>query len=230
MSLRARLARALRRTLASAVGSGLVLLVRFLTAARVNWDGIEPVPRQRVYFANHSSNADFPLIWTVLPPPLRRRTRPVAASDYWLKSKLRAFMIIDVFNAVPINRDAAHRDPDEDPVARMLAALNAGDSLIIFPEGGRNMGPEKALPFKSGLYHLAKARPDVDLVPVWVENINSLLPKGEVIPLPVIVTVTFGAPIHLTPGESKDAFLARAREALIALSAGNRPDEPEPAP
>jgi len=186
-----------------------------MTAPRAIWQGIEPVPHQRVYFANHSSNGDFVLLWTVLPAPLRRKTRPVAALDYWLKSPLRAFIGREVFNAVLIDRRPEARS--EDPVTQMVTALDQGASLIIFPEGQRNSSDAQLLPFKSGLFHLAKTRPEVDLVPVWIANLNKVMPKGEVIPLPLICTVTFGAPLHLAADEAKDAFLARASQALLAL-------------
>ena len=198
-------------------GHGLVLFVRMLTAPRAIWDGIEPIPRKRVYFANHTSNADFPVVWSVLPAFLRSRTRPVAASDYWLKNRLRAFFGRDVLNAVLINRDRDSRDAEEDPVSRMIAALDEGSSLIIFPEGLRNLTEDPLLEFKTGLYHLARARPDVDFVPTWIDNLNSVLPKGEVVPVPLICTVTFGRPIHIAPGEDRQIFLERAHAALVAL-------------
>lgn len=208
----------LRRLFALIGGNALVLVVRVLTAPRAIWLGVEPIPRKRVYFANHTSNADFPVIWATLPAFLRAQTRPVAASDYWLRNRLRAFFGRDVLNAVLINRDRDNRDAQEDPVALMVAALDSGASLILFPEGIRNLTEDPVLPFKSGLYHIAKARPDIDLVPTWIENMNSVLPKGEVVPVPLICTVTFGAPIHLGPGEERDAFLARARATLAALA------------
>lgn len=186
-----------------------------MTAPRAIWQGIEPIPVQRVYYANHSSNGDFVLLWTVLPAPLRRRTRPVAALDYWLTSPVRAFIGREVFDAVLIDRRPEARS--EDPVAQMVAALDQGSSLILFPEGKRNSSDEALLPFKSGLYHLAKARPEVDLVPVWIANLNKVMPKGEVIPVPLICTLTFGAPLHLAGGEGKETFLTRAAQALRAL-------------
>lgn len=201
---------------ARAVGAGIVMFARLVTAPRAIWAGVDPAPRQRVYFANHTSNADFVLLWAVLPPALRARTRPVAAADYWLKSKLRAFAGRDVFRAVLIDRRPETRA--DDPVELMTAALDGGDSLIIFPEGLRNMGPEQLLPFKTGLFHVATKRPEVDLVPVWLDNLNSVMPKGEIVPLPLLCTVTYGAPIHLEPGEEKAAFLARAHAALLALA------------
>jgi 1-acyl-sn-glycerol-3-phosphate acyltransferase len=205
----------LRAFAARLTGQAISTFARFITAPRAIWQGIEPVPAQRVYFANHSSNGDFVLLWTALPLPLRRRTRPVAALDYWLTSPLRAFIGREVFNAVLIDRRPEART--EDPVAQMAAALDQGASLIIFPEGQRNSSDAPLLPFKSGLYHLAKACPGVDLVPVWIANLNRVMPKGEVIPVPLICTLTFGAPLHLTDDEPKEAFLARATGSLLAL-------------
>lgn len=206
---------ALRAFAARLTGQAISTFARFITAPRAVWQGIEPVPIQRVYFANHSSNGDFVLLWTTLPAPLRRRTRPVAALDYWLTSPLRAFIGREVFNAVLIDRRPEART--EDPVAQMVSALDQGSSLILFPEGQRNSSDATLLPFKSGLYHLAKARPGVDLVPVWIANLNRVMPKGEVIPVPLICTLTFGAPLHLVTDETKDAFLARATSALLSL-------------
>ncbi|HHH89645.1 MAG TPA: 1-acyl-sn-glycerol-3-phosphate acyltransferase [Aliiroseovarius sp.] len=216
MGVFGKLRAALYGAVAHLVGNAIALFTRLLTAARVNWVGIEPTQRQRVYFANHTSNADFVLIWTVLPAALRARTRPVAAADYWLRSKIRAFAGRDVFRAVLIDRNPETRTAD--PVELMVGALDAGASLILFPEGKRNMGPDRLLPFKTGLYHLARARPEVDLVPTWLENLNHVMPKGEVVPIPLICSVSFGAPLHLAPGEGKAAFLARAHAALLALA------------
>jgi 1-acyl-sn-glycerol-3-phosphate acyltransferase len=210
------------RFLAGLMAMAIELTARLVTAVRAIWDGVDPVPAKRVYFANHTSNGDFVLIWTVLPPQMRKRTRPVAAADYWLTSKLRAFIGREVFNAVLIDRNPDTRT--EDPVAQMATALDAGQSLILFPEGTRNTGDTPLLPFKSGLFHLATQRPDVDLVPVWIENLNRVLPKGEIIPIPLICTVRFGSPVRIEPDEKKEAFLARAHGALLAL------DETEAAP
>ena len=209
---------ALRAFAARVTGQAISTFARFITAPRAIWQGIEPVQHQRVYFANHSSNGDFVLLWTALPLPLRRQTRPVAALDYWLTSALRAFIGREVFNAVLIDRRAEART--EDPVTQMAQALDQGSSLILFPEGQRNSSEAPLLPFKSGLYHLAKARPRVDLVPVWIANLNRVMPKGEVIPVPLICTLTFGPPLHVAEDETKDAFLARATQALLSLKPG----------
>lgn len=212
----------LRKFAAKALGEALVLTARFITAVRGIWAGIEPDATQRVYFANHTSNGDFMLIWTVLPPRIRKLTRPVAAADYWLKNPLRAFVGKDVLDAVLIERRPDKRDEDEDPVGQIIEAIDGGASLIIFPEGRRNEGEDLLLPFKTGIWHIAKARPKVDLVPVWIENMNQVMPRGEILPIPLICTVTFGAPIRIKSRESKDKFLGRASEALSALAEAER--------
>ena len=204
----------LRSFAARITGHCIRLFARAITAVRADWQGIAPIPRQRVYYSNHTSNADMPMIWSVLPAALRRDVRPVAAADYWLKTKLRAFIGPEVFNCVLIDR---RPEVNDKPMDKILAALDDGSSLIIFPEGNRNMGADDLLPFKAGLYNMGLARPDVDLVPTWVANLNTIMPKGEIIPLPLICTVTFGAPIHVQPGETKDKFLSRAAKALSDL-------------
>jgi 1-acyl-sn-glycerol-3-phosphate acyltransferase len=207
------------RLIEAGCATAIAGFARLVTGVRGEWRGCAPDPRPRVYFANHRSHADFVLIWTVLPAPLRRLTRPVAAADYWLKGRLRRFIGEGVFRAVLIDRNPETREVD--PVAVMAAALDQKHSLILFPEGTRNTSDEPALPFRSGLYHLAKLRPDVELVPVWIENLNRVMPKGEFVPIPLLCTVTFGAPIALGTAEEKAAFLDRSRQALVALAPAN---------
>lgn len=209
-----------RLATAAVAAQAIVMVARLVTAVRGIWYGAGLSGVQRVYFANHASHGDFILIWTVLPKRLRRRTRPVAGADYWLKTKARAFIGRDVFRAVLIERDPGRRL--EDPVQQMARALDERSSLILFPEGTRNTGDEPLLPFRTGLYHLARARPGIEMVPVWIANLNRVMPKGEFLPIPLICTVTFGAPIHVGEAEEKDAFLTRARDALLALAPNGR--------
>jgi 1-acyl-sn-glycerol-3-phosphate acyltransferase len=199
--------------LAKLTGLLLLALVRLLTGAQARWVGCPPKAEQRIYFANHQSHADLVMIWAALPAELRAITRPIAARDYWTKTRFRQWITTEVFHAVYVERE---RRGDEDPLTPLIQALASGDSLILFPEGTRGHGEEPQA-FKAGLYNLALKFPEVVLVPAWIANVQRLMPKGEVVPVPVLCSVSFGAPIRLEPGEDRHAFLARARQAVMAL-------------
>ena len=199
--------------LPEAAGLFLVGLARLITGAQGHWYGCPPKAEQRIYFANHQSHFDGLLIWAAQPHELRAQTRLIAARDYWTASPLKRWITTDILNAVYVSR---LRTQDEDPLEPLMEALRNGDSLVIFPEGTRGNKGDPA-PFKAGLFHLAEAFPDVQLIPVWVDNVQRVMPKGEVVPVPILCSVTFGAPVQLKPGEEKREFLTRARAAVIAL-------------
>ena len=198
---------------AQAMGLFLLGLIRALTGAQARWYGCPPKAEQRIYFANHQSHADLVLMWAALPEELRSITRPIAAKDYWTASNFKRWITTAVFNAVYVERE---RKGDEDPLQPLIDALTSGDSLILFPEGTRGHD-EDPQPFKSGLYNLAQRFPRVVLVPAWIHNVQRVMPKGEVIPVPVLCSVTFGEPVALGPDEARADFLRRAREAVMAL-------------
>ena len=198
---------------AKLMGWFLLGLVRFLTGAQARWYGCPPKAEQRIYFANHQSHADLVMIWAALPAELRGITRPIAAKDYWTKTPFRQWITTAVFNAIYVDRE---RTEGQDPLAPLVQALDNGDSIILFPEGTRGH-EEEPQPFKAGLYNLAQRFPQVVLVPAWIHNVQRVMPKGEVVPVPILCSVTFGAPIQLEAGEERRAFLDRARAAVIAL-------------
>jgi 1-acyl-sn-glycerol-3-phosphate acyltransferase len=199
--------------LAKLMGFVLLAIIRVLTGAQARWYGCPPKAEQRIYFANHQSHADLVMIWAALPEELRSITRPIAAKDYWTKTPLRQWITTAVFNAVYVDRE---RKGEEDPLQPLADALQSGDSIILFPEGTRG-NAEEPQPFKSGLYSLAQRFPHVVLVPAWIDNIQRVMPKGEVVPVPILCSVTFGTPLRLEEGEERRAFLDRARDAVIAL-------------
>ncbi|MDD2809432.1 lysophospholipid acyltransferase family protein [Rhodoferax sp.] len=198
---------------AKLMGYFLLGLIRVLTGAQARWWGCPPKAEQRIYFANHQSHADLVMIWAALPKELRHNTRAVAARDYWTKTPFKHWITRAVFNVIYVSRE---RNAQEDPLEPLIDALHAGDSLILFPEGTRGH-MEEPQAFKAGLYNLALQFPQVELIPAWIANVQRVMPKGEVVPVPVLCSVTFGAPMHLQPGEDRHDFLQRARQSVMAL-------------
>ncbi|WP_332604964.1 lysophospholipid acyltransferase family protein [Acinetobacter sp. ESBL14] len=188
---------------------------RLLTGARSLWVGCEPELKQRIYYANHNSHIDFILLWSSLPIHIRRQTRPIAASDYWLKDGFRRFLIQDTFSGVTIQRN---RSDQQDPLQPVKDVLAEGYSIIFFPEGTRNLNDDvELLEFKSGLFHLSQQFPDVEVVPVWISNLKRVMPKGAFIPLPLLSTVIFGEPLVLDQFADKEQFLQHAQQQLLKL-------------
>jgi 1-acyl-sn-glycerol-3-phosphate acyltransferase len=191
-----------------------------MSGVQVRWLDCEPTDRQRIYFANHTSHLDAAVLWAALPRDVRRLVRPVAAKDYWEGSALRGYLAARVFRAVLIPRPVAGSPPSPDAaraaIDQIVEAMGEKHSVIVFPEGTRGTG-EDVMPFKSGLYHLAQRKAAADLVPAYLENLNRILPKGEVLPVPLLSALTFGPPLRFEPGERKETFLDRTREALRCL-------------
>lgn len=191
----------------------LANLAKVLSGATLRWVDCEPDVCQRVYFANHTSHLDALVLWASLPRKLREITRPVAAADYWMSGPVRRYMA-DCFNALLIDRKKIK--VHNSPIDMMIREIGDTYSLIVFPEGGRNANDELR-EFKSGLYYLGKKRPDLELVPVYIDNLNRVMPKGEVLPVPLLSCISIGEPIWLESGENKKHFLARARESVLKL-------------
>jgi 1-acyl-sn-glycerol-3-phosphate acyltransferase len=186
--------------------------LRLLTGAHGRWSGCAPVETQRIYCVNHTSHLDFLLLWTALPARLRRVTRPVAAADYWNAGPVRRYLIQEVFRGVLVDRSGLAPQP----LQPVFTSLAQGDSLIFFPEGTRGPG-EGLLPLKSGIFHVAQDWPEVELVPVWIDNSYRVMPKGVFFPVPLLCSMTFGAPLRLLEGEEKETFLLRLRNAMLEL-------------
>ena len=198
----------------SLVASAIIAGARILTGVQARWVGCGPKDVRRIYFANHTSHLDFILVWSALPKQLRERTRPVAAADYWEKGAMRRYLIHRVFRGILVERGRISRESN--PIAPMLEALDRGESLILFPEGTRGSGEELGT-FKSGIFHVAQGRRDVELVPVWIQNSYRVMPKGMPLPIPLLCSVAFGKPLSLAADEHKPDFLDRLREAMIEL-------------
>ncbi len=192
----------------------LVGFVRLLVGARSDWRGCAPDTRRRIYFANHSSHFDTIAVMAALPWQVRRRTHPVAAKDYWEASALRRLIAVKGLRAILVDRKPTRHN---DTMSDLERVLDSGRSILIFPEGTRS-NTEEIGPFRGGLFRLARKFPDVELVPVYLDNLRRIMPKGSFLLVPITCTARFGTPLHLEPGETKPDFLNRARDAVLALA------------
>lgn len=191
----------------------LAALVRLATGVSVggidSWTG-----KPCVFFANHGSNLDALVIWAALPLEIRELTSPVAAMDYWTKNWLRRWISGRIFHAVLLQRQGRPADRSH-PLQAVFDMLEAGRSIIIFPEGTRS--PEgKLLAFKPGIFHLKERFPELVMIPVSLQNLNRILPKGQRLPVPLIGRITVHEPLANVPGESRQDFLTRARDVVAS--------------
>jgi len=204
----------------------LIVLARIISGSTVLWYESQPDDScQRVYFANHTSHLDALVIWAALPPAMREKTRMVAAQDYWDAGPIRRYISKSLLNAILIERENVSFK--NTPVKVMADEMQNEYSLILFPEGGRS--PNGILgEFKSGLYYLCKRRPDLELIPIYLNNLNSILPRGKTLPVPMLSRVIFGPPMWLEMDERKESFLTRARNAILKLKQLEEIYEEEP--
>ena len=193
----------------------LILLTRVVSGATVLWYESQPDDScQRVYFANHTSHLDALVIWAALPPPAREKTRMVAAKDYWDAGPVRRYLSKTILKTVLIERENVSLK--NTPIKVMVEEMQDKYSLILFPEGGRSQDGTLG-EFKSGLYYLCKRRPDLELIPIYLNNLNGILPRGKTLPVPMLSRVIFGPPMWLEMNERKESFLERTRNAVLKL-------------
>ena len=167
-----------------------------------------------ILIANHASHLDTLALLSLLPLADLRRVRPVAAADYFTRNRYVAWASRTFFNILPIARTritAANH-----PVEQMKAALAAGDSLIVFPEGTRGGGGELQQ-FRPGLAHLLQEMPETPVIPAYLLNLGRSLPKGECIPVPLFAELRFGAPVKIQG--SRQAITAALETAVRDLRA-----------
>jgi len=193
----------------------LIVLARIVSGATVLWYESQPDDScQRVYFANHTSHLDALVVWAALPAAIREKTRMVAAQDYWDAGPIRRYISRSILNAVLIERENVTLK--NMPIKVMAEEMQDKYSLILFPEGGRSQDGTLG-EFKSGLYYLCRRRPDLELIPIYLNNMNSILPRGKALPVPMLSRIIFGPPMWLEMNERKESFLERTRNAVLKL-------------
>ena len=198
-----------------------LLAARWLARVRERGTAGGGTARQRIYCANHTSHLDALVLLAALPAAARAQVRPVAAAEYWRGSWWRRYLAERVFRTVFIERDGRELNP----LSPAFEALRSGESLIFFPEGTRGTGGGTLQLLKPGLYYLARAFQQVEIVPVWVDGADRILPKRAWLPWPERCWLTFGPPLRWDGREDAGAFLARVRAALEAARHQTRQPE-----
>jgi len=163
--------------------------------------------------ANHNSHLDAMVLMSLLPHRLLHRVRPVAAADYFMKGRFLTWFSTRIIGILPIARKRG--DSDEDPLAGCYRALEAGDILILFPEGSRGE-PEQMAPFRGGVAKLAGLYPDVPVTPVFMHGLGKALPRGEGLLVPFMLDIYVGPTLRGRDGH--DDFLAALRERIETLA------------
>jgi 1-acyl-sn-glycerol-3-phosphate acyltransferase len=187
----------------------------WLAGVRVELGGLDRIPRGRpvVFMANHQSNCDPPALLASIPPVL-----VLAKKEFFRVPILGRAMTVCGF--IPVNRK--NREQAFAAVEKAVAALKAGHSFAVYPEGTRS--PDGRLQsFKKGVFLMA-LEAGVPIVPVSISGGRRIMPKERFAIYPGRVRITLQDPVP-TQGlthEDRDALIQRVRQAILA---GLEPDE-----
>ncbi len=172
--------------------------------------------KQYVIVANHNSHFDTMALLAAVPGGHIGGVKAVAAGDYFGKTGIKKWASEFFVDALLIPRSRPRPGTsDPDPIQMMIDALDNGNSLIIFPEGTRGE-PGVMQPFKKGIGLILSERPYIPFVPVYMQGIHKLLPKGGTVPVPFDNSVRFGQPVFCK-GMTIEEIVARAEAEVLAL-------------
>jgi len=203
--------RALRLLFWIFIARPLVLVVLGLNVRRQ-----ERLPHSgpAIVVANHNSHLDTFVLMSLFPLRRLNRLRPVAAADYFLRTRPLAWFTLNIVNMIPLERGKASRAAD--PLKSCSEALERGEILLVFPEGTRGESEAMAR-FKGGVARLREQHPAAPVIPVYMQGLARVLPKGEFTLVPVVVDVFVGEPVAWTG--NRPAFTRTMEQAVIDLGA-----------
>jgi len=189
-------------------------------------EGIENLKGHRggaIIIANHSSHFDTPAVLTALPGRIRNRTVVAAAADKFYGSRKKRTWWYSLFHGTfPVHRGGGTKQLDY-PVS----LLRRGWSVLIYPEGGRSKGPVQK--FKHGVAIMAM-QAKVPVIPIYIEGLRNVMPKGQREPRPAAVSARIGAPVSLADAASVPEGTALLENAMRALAGVAPHHAAQPAP
>ena len=188
-------------------------LVLLLLGLNVRHRDRLPSSGPAIVTANHNSHLDTMVVMSLFPMSMGSILRPVAAADYFLRSGFMRWFSTHIIGIIPIKRK---REEGVDPFSDVTAALEAGQIIIIFPEGTRGE-PEEMAEFKKGISYLVESHPDVPVVPIFMHGLGKAMPKGAWLPVPFFLDVFIGE--SLMWSGDREGFLADLRKAIDDLGA-----------
>lgn len=179
--------------------------VRVHGVANLEWQG-----GPFVFVANHASHLDTLAVRAALPPPLRRRLMVAAAADYFFRWRVVGTLLRCAIGAIP----AARAGSGIGGLRECLAAIAAGSSVLIFPEGTRSLAGRGA--FRDGAAWLA-CRAGVPVVPLLIEGTPEGLPRGACLPKRTTISVHIGPPLPAGHEGDRRRYAERIVDAFEAL-------------
>jgi len=179
-----------------------------------------PAAGPAVLAANHNSHLDTLVLMALFPLRLVPRLRPVAAADYFLRNRYLAWFATQVIGIIPLQRQP--KGHEGHPLDALAVALDRGEILILFPEGSRG-APEQLADFKSGIAHLAKARPQVPVIPLYLHGLGKALPRGEALLVPFFCDLFVGEALYWQ--DDRQRYMEVLREGMLALAREGRFEE-----
>ncbi len=149
--------------------------------------------KQFIIVANHNSHLDTITLMASLPSYILPNVKPVAAVDHFGKSRFSTWLSNTFINTLLINRKRDKENLENDPIHKMISAIDQGFSLILFPEGTRGE-PEKEQKLKGGIGLILEQRPDILIVPAYMKGMGKAMPKGDSLIIPFNSKLVYGKP------------------------------------
>ena len=153
-----------------------------------------------IIVSNHNSHLDTMTILSSLPASVLPHVHPVAAGDYFNKYRVLGFLVRIFVNVVYVYRDQSDKGSNLDYLDNHL---KSGRNLILFPEGTRGE-PDQLQSFRSGVGVLLKNNPSVKFVPVYIDGVGKMMPRGDGLPIPTIAHYKMGDPVDIAGLDIKE--------------------------